>query len=142
MDLVVEPTFENAVLFNKDVCLLFAEYLTLRDFWVLCETNAECHEFFQRYAKVSGEMDTLDSFFDMKEFDNSEFLIWCKKNKILIKRMAILVSFSEDLLELHIALDSYLKEFGSSVVAVSFKFNYNCSHWMGVFYIFLLTDVG
>jgi len=60
------------------------------------------------------------------EFNNSEFLIWCKKNKILMKRMAILVSFSEDLLELHIALDSYLKEFGSSVVAVSFKFNYNC----------------
>ena len=43
-----------------------------------------------------------------------------------MKRMAILVSFSENLLELHTALDSYLKEFGSSVVAVSFKFNYNC----------------
>ena len=81
MPLVVQPTFETAVLFIPDVCLLFVEYVNLRDFWVLCETNAACHEFFQKYAKVSGEMDTLDSFFDIKEFNNSEFLIWCKKIK-------------------------------------------------------------
>ena len=125
MALVIAPTFENALVLLEDVRHLFVQYFTLRDLWNLCETY-ETWLLDAEFAQLCGLHDTMDSFFDICEFDSLRFLRWCQENEILMRRLVIHVSRSTNSLDLLIALESYLKKFGSQVIAVSFKFTFNC----------------
>ena len=122
----ITHNFETTVLKLKDIRRLFVQYLSLREIWNLDEAYIG---YFLADAKFSASTDTLDSFFECDEFDSLLFLRWCDENNIVVKRLFLCVSsddstkYSLDLLN---ALESYLKKMGSKVIAISFKFAFNC----------------
>ena len=66
---------------------LFVQYVTLRDLWSLCKINHASSLTFDNYLRFSASTDTLDSFFEIDEFDSLLFLRWCDKNNIVMKKV-------------------------------------------------------
>ena len=75
--------------------------------------------------------DKFDSFFELDKHDSFYFLNWCGQHDISVKRLFVQISSektrdqtAENLQKL---VEKYLRKFGSTVLAVSLKFTFNCS---------------
>ena len=112
-------------------CILLVQYLTLRDVWKLGQVDHAASLCVSQYAHTMAADDKFDSFFELDKHDSFYFLHWCGQHDISVKRLFVQISSektrdqtAENLQKL---VEKYLRKFGSTVLAVSLKFTFNCS---------------